>query len=68
MVMMSKDQCVADIGHRLIEVRKGKAVRWREGFVKLDKPVLLVFLLTFLSELSMLGCWSATREAEYGDE
>ena len=31
MVMMSKDQCVADIGHRLIEVRKGKAVRWREG-------------------------------------
>ena len=28
---MSKDQCVADIGHRLIEVRKGKAVRWREG-------------------------------------
>ena len=37
-------------------------------FVKLDKPVLLVFLLTFLSELSTLGCWSATREAEYGDE
>ena len=37
-------------------------------FVKLDKPVLLVFLLTFLSELSMLGCWSATREAECEEE
>ena len=43
---------------RLIDIR----------VVKLDKPVLLVFLLTFLSELSMLGCWSVTREAEYGDE